>query len=81
MSITFGIYTDNLPISFEMVLDNQATSRVNQVNYLGIIMDHHSKWDSELEKKTKRLKFTVLVLAKLKKILSPTNSYNIWWQE
>ena len=31
MSIAFGIHTDNLSISFEMVLDNQATSRVELI--------------------------------------------------
>ena len=43
-------------------------------------MDHHSKWDTELEKKTKRLKFTGLVLAKLNKILSPTNLLTIMYE-
>ena len=40
-------------------------------------MDQHFRWDSKHKKKIKILKYIVLVLAKLKKILSPTNLLTI----
>ena len=77
--VTFGNYIDSIPISFKIEIENETLKRVNKVKYLGIIVNQHLRSDAEIDKKDKRLKYTVLVLAKLKKniIKKPTNYY-VW---
>ena len=75
--VTFGNYKDSVPRIFKLQLNNEIIRRVVNVKYMGIIIDQHLRWDIEINQKTKRLKYTVLILAKLKSSMSPTNLMTI----
>ena len=79
VSITFGNYIDSIPKTFTIKIDNNIIERVNHVKYLGIIVDQHFRWNFELNSRVKRLKYTVLVLAKLRRILSHRNLISIMY--
>ena len=79
VAITFDNYKDSVQRIFQLQLNNEITRRVKNVKYLGIIIDQHLRWDIEISQKTKRLKYTLLVLAKLKNSMSPANLMTIMY--
>lgn len=69
--ITFGNYSDSIPSDFSISIDNNLIQRVRETKYLGIIIDQHLKWESELKSRVKRTNYLVYVIAKLSKVLRP----------
>lgn len=68
--ITFTNYADSQPRIFNLSVNGDLIQRVESTNYLGIIIDNHLRWESQINKIINKTKYLVFVLAKLKKVLS-----------
>ena len=79
ITVTFGNFSDSVAIVFHLQLNNEIIRRVDNVKYLRIIIDQHLRWDIEINQKTKRLHYTVLVLTKLKRSMSPTKLLTVMY--
>ena len=69
MYITFRNYSNSVPETFNIAIQNQKIRRVMACKYLGIHFDYNMRWDKHIEYVYSKTKYLIFVLSKLKKIM------------
>lgn len=72
--MVYGSYINSIPtikeIKYKHNGDTETITRSDQVNYLGLTIDSHLRWDKHIIKIVKKLKFVPFILSKLKNIMT-----------
>lgn len=77
--MTFSTYIDKFPSNFELNINNKQLLRVSSHKYLGLQFDQHMKWDIQLNKTVKKLRYLISVFYKLKNILRRSALISIYY--
>lgn len=68
--MTFSNHCDTQPENFELLINKEVISRVDETKYLGVVLDKYMRWDSQIQYIIKRTKYLIYVLARLGKVLN-----------
>lgn len=68
--ITFGNYSNSVPLTFTISINEQIINRVEYTKYLGIIIDYRLTWEKHIEKIINKTKYLIFILYKLTNIMS-----------
>ena len=68
--MTFSIYNDMQPKNFNILLNGNSISRVEEFTYLGVHIDENLRWDYQAKHLINKNKYLVHTLAKLRKIMN-----------
>ena len=77
--MTFGSYIDSIPINISISVNGQPIERVNSFKYLGATFDFNTKFETHVCNITKRLRYLLYVLSRLRSILSLNQLLTIYY--
>lgn len=63
--ITFGAYTDSVPRTVKIIIQDRTLKRVTVFN-LGVLIDYRLRWQKHILETTKKLRYLLYVFHKLK---------------
>ena len=63
--ISYGLYVCSVPTNLNITIDNFNLKRVENTKFLGIIMDCHMRWDSQIQSIIKKTKYLLYIFYKL----------------
>lgn len=80
--ITFGCYTDSVPLQTDIKINNEPIKRTDYVKYLGILIDLNLKWNIHIFKLLNKIRYFLYIFYKLrhlpKKILQLIYFANVY---
>lgn len=77
--ITFGNYSDSVPVELNISINGHFLKRVTNNKYLGITYDCNIKWDVHIKNIVNKSKYLVYVFWRLKKILSKNQLLQLYY--
>lgn len=77
--ITFGNYSDSVPLSVNLVINGHSLERVETCKYLGIIFDYRMRWENHILYIVNKTKYLIFLFYKFSKIMLPETLLMVYY--